>query len=104
MYLESEKEFGNIEYKWKLIFKNHDHYQKKITQLQYRIHEGDGEMIYYIGVKDNGFIEGINYEELQISLKNLQELTNYLKYKIIKTDTFFTNHKTWWSKTLIHKN
>lgn len=104
MYLESENEFGNIEYKWKLFFKNDDYYQKKITQLQYRMEEGDGEMFYYLGIKDNGYIQGINYDELQSSLENLQILTNYLNYKIVQTEIFSTDKGTWWSKTMIQKN
>jgi len=96
MYLP-ENTYGNIEYKWKLI--NLDESQlleKKMTQLKFRLNEGNGEAIYFIGVRDNGYIEGITREEMNISMNYLNIMIKKLGlYSIllfenqIKNDLFY---------------
>jgi len=70
-----EIEVGNREYKINLNFsklrkkKNVTNIlNKKATQMNYRIIEGGGMALYFIGVSDNGEVEGISIIELLISL------------------------------------
>ena len=89
-HLPCESDEGNIEYKWKLV-NNITSYKinKLASQMLYRLHEGDGTAIYYLGVKDNGNTDGINIYELNRSFFNLIEasrlidahITSLYKYK-----------------------
>lgn len=42
-----------------------------VTQLKWRLQEGQGEAIYEIGVEDNGMLTGLSEDELQSSLNTL---------------------------------
>lgn len=69
-----EIEIGNREYKLNLDFFKYKQKQiksildKKATQMSYRINEGAGKAIYFIGVADNGDVDGINIKTLINSL------------------------------------
>jgi GTPase len=39
----------------------HDRISHLSTQMKFRLREGNGEAFYYIGVKDDGYPQGINY-------------------------------------------
>ena len=73
--LESELPDGNIEYKSKLVNLLQLEIQELMTQLAYRISEGNGEALYEIGVADDGQLLGLSDEELNISLENLKKIT-----------------------------
>jgi len=45
-----------------------------ITQMKWRLKEGEGVAIYAIGVEDNGVISGLLKEELESSLATLREM------------------------------
>jgi hypothetical protein len=53
-HLPPEPEFGNIEYKLKLITPSKQRLDHLVTQLKWRLNEGSGEAIYEIGVTDSG--------------------------------------------------
>ena len=82
--LESEKEYGNIEYKRELL--NLDQYKinKRITQMKYRIYEGLGEALYFIGVADDGTLLGLNNEEYIESVNNLILIASNIECNVIK--------------------
>lgn len=50
-----EVEEGNVEYKLKLIDPTPERFQQLVSQLKWRLTEGQGEALYEIGVEDNGF-------------------------------------------------
>ena len=52
MKLDPEVENGNKEYKLKIINKENDRLEKLASQLKWRLNEGNGEALYYIGVND----------------------------------------------------
>lgn len=52
--LPPEPQFGNIEYKLKLISPSKQRLDHLVTQLKWRLNEGNGEAIYEIGVTDSG--------------------------------------------------
>lgn len=57
------------------------------TQMRYRINEGNGIAIYYIGVNDNGSFYKLSDKERSESLKNLKNLSSYISCKIDKLIT-----------------
>lgn len=79
MALFSEEDYyGNIEYKLFFNIKNRCRLDKYITQLNFRINEGNGNAIYLIGVSDNGHVIGLN----DIQLKHNIDIINYMSSKI----------------------
>ena len=49
-----------------------------VTQMKWRLQEGDGEAIYEIGVEDNGMFVGLTREELDSSLNTLNVMASKL--------------------------
>jgi GTPase len=79
---EEELDYGNKEYKLKLVDIGKEKLQKRITQMEFRLREGNGECRYYIGVEDLGNPLGINEDEMQTSLKVVEEMTQKIGAKI----------------------
>ena len=88
-----ENEDGNIEYKRHLCseelksFNNgyNIRFQQLITQLKYRLDEGNGIAIYYIGVNDDGSIYKLSNNERSTSLLVLKKMVIHLEAKIEST-------------------
>jgi elongation factor 1-alpha len=101
--LLSENPEGYIEYKWKLINVSNEELEKKQSQMMYRLEEGNGECMYYLGIKDNGKIIGLTNEEYIETIKNLIKIINTIKcyYKIIEINEC-ENEKKWY-KILIQR-
>ena len=85
-----ENEEGNVEYKRHLCsdeLKSFDkHYnirfQQLITQLKYRLNEGCGMAIYYIGVEDDGSIYKLSKDERKMSILVLKKMVLFLEASI----------------------
>ena len=65
---------GVCEYKLKLIDPTPERFTHLVTQLIFRLTEGQGECLYEIGVQDDGTIEGLEEDQLQQSLRTLQRM------------------------------
>jgi GTPase len=89
--LEKEQDFGNIEYKRELINLDNDTFNRRITQMKYRIYEGSGEAFYLIGVSDDGTILGLNKKEYDESLMNLDKISKSIDCYIIKVSEYNKN-------------
>ncbi|PIC26326.1 hypothetical protein B9Z55_018931 [Caenorhabditis nigoni] len=76
--LPPETELGNIEYKAKLVNPTNSRIQHLITQMKWRLREGQGEAIYEIGVEDGGAMSGLTDEELRSSLGTLKTMAQAL--------------------------
>ncbi|VDM58510.1 unnamed protein product [Angiostrongylus costaricensis] len=76
--LPPEMELGNIEYKVKLVNPSSSRLQHLITQMKWRLREGQGEAIYEVGVEDNGELRGLSDVELEESLVTLRAMTHAL--------------------------
>mgnify|MGYP001277268859 CR=1 FL=1 len=95
--LHSEKETGNIEYKIRLSNDTEEKINQLGTQMLYRLYQGKGYVIYYLGVCDNGDVLGILENDLDNSLSLLKkvsnkigaELINFIKINIEGTDKFY---------------
>jgi len=70
--LAAEVEEGNHEYKLKLTNLTDEQLNHRVTQLLWRLREGNDEAYYHIGVEDNGHPLGLTTEDLQQSLQTLQ--------------------------------
>lgn len=84
--LANEKEEGNVEYKLKLVGLSDEQMIHRITQMNWRLNEGNNEAFYQIGFKDNGDPIGLNEEEFAESLDNLTKIAEKLNstVKIVK--------------------
>lgn len=76
--LPPEVEEGNIEYKLKLVNPSPSRLEHLVTQMKWRLQEGEGEAIYEIGVEDNGMFVGLTKEELDSSLNTLNVMASKL--------------------------
>jgi len=81
--LSPEVEFGNIEYKKELLI-NTDHKINKLgTQMLYRLYQGFGYVIYYLGVTDDGEIVGLFEKDLSKSFELLQKVSKKIDAELI---------------------
>ncbi|XP_002731255.1 GTP-binding protein 2-like [Saccoglossus kowalevskii] len=76
--LPPEVEQGNIEYKLKLVNPSPSRFEHLVTQMKWRLREGQGEAIYEIGVEDNGMLAGLMSEDLDASLQTLSKMAEKL--------------------------
>lgn len=93
-FLPPEYHDGNIEYKLKLFYVDNDKFNNRLTQMKYRLDEGNGDAYYHIGIMDDGSIVGINTEEYTESKKTLNELATKLNccVQIVREKEFNDKH------------
>ncbi|CAG0913245.1 unnamed protein product [Notodromas monacha] len=76
--LPPEPALGNIEYKLKLVNPTRQRFEHLVTQMKWRLREGEGEAIYEIGIEDNGHFLGLSPHELSASLETLRMMAAQL--------------------------
>lgn len=69
---------GNVEYKLKLVNPSRSRFEHLVTQMKWRLREGQGEAIYEIGVEDNGLMAGLADNEMGASLDTLHKMATKL--------------------------
>lgn len=69
--LPPEAAEGNVEYKLKLVNPSKSRFEHLVTQMKWRLREGQGEAIYEIGVEDGGMLVGLSEDEMDASLHTL---------------------------------
>ena len=69
--LDEEDDNGNIEYKRFILLDNELKKNQLLTQLKWRLLEGDGEATYYLGIDDDGSCSNVSKEILNDSFANL---------------------------------
>lgn len=69
---------GFFYFQLKLVNPTPSRVEHLITQMKWRLKEGDGEAIYAIGVEDNGVISGLLRDELDSSLETLSSMADRL--------------------------
>lgn len=74
--LAPEVEEGNREYKLMLTNLTYEQLTHRVTQLNWRLNEGNGEAFYLVGVEDNGNQLGLTEAEMTETLLNLQHMAN----------------------------
>uniref|UniRef100_A0A7S0RUZ7 Tr-type G domain-containing protein n=1 Tax=Pyramimonas obovata TaxID=1411642 RepID=A0A7S0RUZ7_9CHLO len=70
-HLPPENDDGNHEYKRQLVEPEPSRFQELVTQMKYRLAEGQGEALYEVGVEDDGTVRGLTPEDLEKSLETL---------------------------------
>ena len=73
-----EDDYGDTEYKLKLIDSTMDRMNQLITQMSFRIKEGRGVAFYKIGYQDNGEPLGLNSTEFKRSLQLISHMASQL--------------------------
>lgn len=73
-HLAAEVEEGNNEYKLKLTSLSDETFRHRVTQLNWRLNEGNGVAVYHLGIMDNGFPKGLTEADLEESLGNLRRM------------------------------
>ncbi|KAJ8874637.1 hypothetical protein PR048_025503 [Dryococelus australis] len=73
-HLPPEPQLGNVEYKLKLISPSKQRFEHLVTQMKWRLREGQGEAIYAIGVEDNGVLAGLSDYEMTASMQTLHQM------------------------------
>ena len=81
-HYEEELDYGNVEYKLKLVNTSKERIQGLITQMKFRLQEGNGECFYQIGIEDNGNPIGLSEDELKASLETLYTMTQQIGAKM----------------------
>lgn len=81
--LPPEMELGNIEYKVKLVNPSSSRLQHLITQMKWRLREGQGEAIYEIGVEDGGKMSGLSDADLEASIMTLRAMAAALNASMV---------------------
>ena len=90
-----ENEYGNKEYKWKIIptdsNKMNFKCNKLASQMMYRLHEGDGKAVYIIGILDDGTPIGLNQNEVYNTINMFDNITNIIDCDINKIRMYNKN-------------
>ena len=81
--MEKELDLGNIEYKRFIKFSTPKRQGSLISQLRFRLKEGNGFCIYYIGLDNDGDVFQIDTECYNDSLENLKFMCNVVNAHII---------------------
>jgi GTPase len=84
IYLDPEVEEGNIEYKRYLSDLTRKRLEEYVSQMIWRVREGDGEAIYYLGVEDDGTFYNWTANEKKQTLDSFKTIVKTAKMKIIK--------------------
>lgn len=92
--LEPEEDDGNVEYKRQLTNLSPEDLERKSTQMQFRMKEGDGECFYCIGINDDGTPFGQTSEENEMSIEKLKKIAEMNDYTLRVIDTRQFGEKT----------
>lgn len=76
--LPPEPQLGNVEYKLKLVNPSKQRFEHLVTQMKWRLREGNGEAIYEIGVSDAGILQGLSDKDMNASLSTLKQMAHRL--------------------------
>lgn len=72
--LPAEDDEGAVEYKWSLVSPPPARFLELVTQLKYRMLEGNGEALYQLGYEDDGTARGVPEHALDASLDTLRQM------------------------------
>ena len=80
--LVAEDDEGFVEYKWKLVDVTPDRFEHLVTQMKYRVAEGQGECLYEVGVADDGLPRGLNAAEYEESQETIRRMAGLLSCEV----------------------
>lgn len=76
--LKPEDDEGSVEYKWRLIEPTPERFVELVTQLNFRLAEGQNSCLYQLGVLDNGKKKGLSPDQLSASIQTLERMATEL--------------------------
>lgn len=88
-----ENYYGNREYKYKITNINSLKKDKRATQCLFRLYEGNGKAVYFIGVDDDGNIKGLSLNDMIVSLSNIKTITDIIDASIYKISIYSFDDK-----------
>ncbi|WVN87439.1 uncharacterized protein L203_102619 [Cryptococcus depauperatus CBS 7841] len=74
---------GFIEYKLKLIDPTPERFEKLVTQMMWRLKQGNNEAIYELGLADDGTVIGLTRVEMDASLHTLELMASEVGATVI---------------------
>lgn len=80
--LPPEVEKGNIEYKRELVNLETDRINHLASQMKWRLNEGNGKAIYYIGIEDNGNFYGLAKNEIKKNIDSFKQICKIINANI----------------------
>lgn len=89
--LSKEIEEGNIEYKRYLVNLDNNRLNQLVTQMNWRLTEGNNIAIYYLGVDDDGSPYNMTTMEREESIDNINKIVSMNSSEIIMMETIYTN-------------
>lgn len=102
--LGEEIDEGNIEYKFRLTNLDPAKIQRRASQMRYRVNEGSGECFYYLGIHDDGTVEGIEEACYSESVANLTLIANSIDCVVMKIQEQQLKSKKWVGHFLIRES
>ncbi len=63
-----------ISFQLKLVNPSDSRFEHLVTQMKWRLQEGQGEAFYEIGVEDNGILAGLTDSELAASIETIDRM------------------------------
>lgn len=80
--IQPENDIGNKEYKLRLSNGTINRIDQLVSQMRYRMHEGRGECIYYIGVTDTGGLMGLTLDEYKETMDIFSKVVDKNHYSM----------------------
>ena len=92
--MNPENDSGNVEYKFMLdISMESKRIIELTTQMKYRLSEGNGMAVYYLGVEDNGNTKGLLIDDLNNSKNMLDIIIHDSNATIMKTENTLVSNE-----------
>ena len=82
MKFPKEVEYGNKEYKLKVTTQDKNRLDQLATQMKWRLNEGNGKAIYYVGIDDDGNIKGISLDDYKKTINNINKIIKIIDANI----------------------
>ncbi|PWV00253.1 putative GTP-binding elongation factor Tu family [Trypanosoma cruzi] len=76
--LTEEDDDGDVEYKWRLTDVTPARFKHLVTQMQFRVGEGNGQCLYELGIANDGSPRGLPRGEYQETVETLQKMAEAL--------------------------
>ncbi len=90
---KSEDSYGHVEYKQELTHMTDSKIKKYATQMKFRLIEGRGKSIYFIGLHDDGTVIGIISAKFFEYCHVMNKICNEISSEILEVKLLSTNKK-----------
>lgn len=98
---ENDEE-GCVEHKVKISKLTKPRFTSLVTQLKFRLREGRGQAIYYLGITDDGAVSGTHPRLLKTSLRILEHMTKKVGHCSVMPEEIGTKDGIYYKVTIIH--